>query len=91
MPGRKGQRRNKMLGFVIFFIFFAGIFIFLGIALIRSIIIEKREHPYRYCEYPRPSRNEEIFKNEDFDFVDLSPNFGNKNTNSVGIGIDDMW
>ena len=42
-----------MLGFVIFFIFFAGIFIFLGIALIRSIIIEKKIHPYPYCKYPR--------------------------------------
>ncbi|MHB1645919.1 MAG: hypothetical protein ACYCSW_05345 [bacterium] len=42
-----------MLGFIIFFIIFGSIFIFLGIALIRSVIIQKREHPYRYCEYPR--------------------------------------
>ena len=42
-----------MLGFIIFFIFFGGIFGFLAIALIRSVIIQKREHPYRYCGYPR--------------------------------------
>lgn len=42
-----------MLGFIIFFIPFGGIFIFLGIALVRSIIIGKKEHPYPYCAYPR--------------------------------------
>jgi hypothetical protein len=47
MP-EKGQRQGKMLGFVIFF---GGMFILLGIALIRGIIIEKRDHPYPYCKY----------------------------------------
>ncbi len=42
-----------MIGFVIFFFFFGGMLIFLGIALIRSIIIEKKIHPYPYCIYPR--------------------------------------
>ncbi|MHB8292830.1 MAG: hypothetical protein ACYDB5_09590 [bacterium] len=42
-----------MLGFIIFFIIFGSIFIFLGIALIRSVIIQKREHPYPYCFYPK--------------------------------------
>ena len=39
-----------LLGLIIFFIFFGGIFMFLGISLIRSIIISKIEHPYPYCE-----------------------------------------
>lgn len=53
--GKRTLRRGgiKMLGFIIFFIFFGGIFGFLGIALIRSLIIERKLHPYPYCIYPR--------------------------------------
>ncbi|MHB1546013.1 MAG: hypothetical protein ACYCSB_09470 [bacterium] len=51
--GITSGRGIEMIGYIIFFIIFGSIFIFLGIALIRSMIIQKREHPYHYCEYPR--------------------------------------
>ena len=72
-----------MLGFIIFFIIFGSIFIFLGIALIRSVIIQKREHPYRYCGYPRVKT---VFETDNFSSDEgINPATGYP---MVGAGID---